>query len=189
MVHHLFPHLYTLVSDPDNEVRRAASENIVKLALRIDREDVVTLALSIPLRLVKEGQARAAAASAAAVLSNNPGGDSNTNSGTTSTSTAATAVAGQSNVNASKTNNSINSTTTTGSTNITTTNINPRTTAEELLITASNLLADLFLLLTTNTITTRNYIPISLTDNTNFGRGCEFSCTSGGSTGIATYAR
>ena len=63
MVHHIFPHLYALVSDPDNEVRRAASETIVKLALRVDPEDVVTLCLSVPLRLVKEGQKRASSSS------------------------------------------------------------------------------------------------------------------------------
>ncbi|KAL7546764.1 hypothetical protein ACHAWF_010099, partial [Thalassiosira exigua] len=62
MVHHVFPHLATLASDPDGEVRRAASEGIVKLALRVDPDDVPALCLSVPLRLVKEGQRRASAA-------------------------------------------------------------------------------------------------------------------------------
>ncbi|KAL9186007.1 hypothetical protein ACHAXT_005245 [Thalassiosira profunda] len=96
MVHHLFPHLYTLISDPDNEVRRAASENIVKLALRVDKDDVVALALSIPLRLVKEGQKRASHPESSAGADPKKGGGAN-----------------------------------------------PTTPAEDLLITASNLLADL----------------------------------------------
>jgi len=101
MVQHLFPHLFTLISDPDNEVRRAASETIVKLALRVAVEDVVTLALSIPLRLVKEGQKRATSNTNTTGQQQN--GDNHNNNNTT----------------------------------------NPQTPAEDLLITASNLLADL----------------------------------------------
>ncbi|KAL7498978.1 hypothetical protein ACHAWT_010027 [Skeletonema menzelii] len=113
MVTHLFPHLFTLISDPDNEVRRAASETIVKLTLRVAVEDVVTLALSIPLRLVKEGQKRATSSS-----NNNNNSNSNT------------AGAGQQ--NGDNNNNANNNN-----------NTSPQTPAEDLLITASNLLADL----------------------------------------------
>ena len=111
MVQHLFPHLFTLICDPDNEVRRAASETIVKLALRVAEEDVTTLALSIPLRLVKEGQKRAS--SNITQSSNNKKEDSAANN-----------------------NNNNNN-------NSSTSNNNPQTPAEDLLITASNLLADL----------------------------------------------
>ena len=107
MTHHIIPHLYTLISDPDNEVRRSASENIVKLALRVDVSDVVNLILSIPLRLVKEGQLRAS----------NPNGSESTN--------AADGKSGNSNSN---TQDKL---------------VNSQTSAEDLLITASNLLADL----------------------------------------------
>ena len=107
MVQHLFPHLFTLISDTDNEVRRAASETIVKLALRVAVEDVVTLALSVPLRLVKEGQKRAS--------SNNPTAQQQQQQQPDTTDT---------------TDNPNGST-------------NPQTPAEDLLITASNLLADL----------------------------------------------
>jgi len=113
MVHHLFPHLFTLISDPDNEVRRAASENIVKLALRVDESDVVTLALSIPLRLVKEGQKRAMS------------------SQTNNNASANNAAKDPSGASASGAPAAI-----TGATH-------PQTPAEDLLITASNLLADL----------------------------------------------
>jgi len=107
MTHHIIPHLYTLISDPDNEVRRSASENIVKLALRVDVTDVVNLILSIPLRLVKEGQLRAS----------NPNGES----------TAAAADGKVNNNNNTQVDKLVNS----------------QTSAEDLLITASNLLADL----------------------------------------------
>jgi hypothetical protein len=60
MTHHLFPHLQTLVADGDGEVRRAASETIVKLALRVDIEDVMDLILGVPLKLVREGQKKVA---------------------------------------------------------------------------------------------------------------------------------
>mmetsp|Transcript_20702 Transcript_20702/g.46839 ORF Transcript_20702/g.46839 Transcript_20702/m.46839 type:complete len:1147 (-) Transcript_20702:194-3634(-) len=106
MTHHLFPHLYALTSDPDNEVRRAASENIVKLALRIDAEDVISCALSIPLRLVKEGQRRATKGA-----TKGGGKDGKDPSD-------ADAAGGSDGVN-------------------------PATPAEDLLVTASNLLADL----------------------------------------------
>ncbi|KAL7434219.1 hypothetical protein ACHAXH_002382 [Discostella pseudostelligera] len=160
MVHHLFPHLYTLISDPDNEVRRAASENIVKLALRIDKDDVVPLALSIPLRLVKEGQARASAALSTPGTSAGGGsaGDSNAQSSGTALAAAAN----------NKTSNTPTITTT--GTNA----INPRTTAEELLITASNLLADLSSFLPPPRlppeVTTRYLSPtiLTLADDPNF---------------------
>ena len=102
MTHHLFPHLYALTSDPDNEVRRAASENIVKLALRIDAEDVIPCALSIPLRLVKEGQRRATKGGNKDQSSDGDAGGGGGSDG-----------------------------------------VNPATPAEDLLVTASNLLADL----------------------------------------------
>ncbi len=129
MVQHLFPHLFTLISDPDNEVRRAASETIVKLALRVAVEDVVTLALSIPLRLVKEGQKRATS-------NGQQNGDNNNN-------------------------NSSNGT-------------NPQTPAEDLLITASNLLADLSSFLPPTRLTpdtaTRYFSPtiLALAEDPNF---------------------
>lgn len=135
MIHHLFPHLFTLISDPDNEVRRAASENIVKLALRVDESDVVTLALSIPLRLVKEGQKRAS----------NPGGQNNN-----APSNESAASGGSS-----------------GATN-------PQTPAEDLLITASNLLADLASFLPPTRLppdTTTKYLSptiLSLAEDPNF---------------------
>eukprot|EP01082_Thalassiosira_pseudonana_P001903 g2033.t2 g2033 contig11:571013-574227(+) len=134
MVHHIFPHLYTLISDPDNEVRRAASETIVKLALRVDPDDVVNLAVSIPLRLVKEGQKRAAG------NANNAGGAINNNT--------------QSSQNQQ--------------------HPNPQTPAEDLLITSSNLLADLASFLPPNRLspqTTSQYLSptiLSLADDPNF---------------------
>ena len=56
MTHHLFPHLQVLIGDNDGEVRRAAGETIVKLALRVDPADVVDLILAVPLKLAREGQ-------------------------------------------------------------------------------------------------------------------------------------
>ena len=103
MTHHLLPHFFALISDPDNEVRRSASENVVKLALRVDPLDVVPLVLSIPLRLVKEGQKRAKGGSC--------GGDSSGDAPSPNDDAAPV--------------------------------VNPSTPAEDLLITASNLLADL----------------------------------------------
>ena len=125
MVHHVLPHLYTLISDSDNEVRREASENIVKLALRIDVDDVVPLILSIPLRLVKEGQKRATS------------GSSTT---TTSSSSASAPPQQQSNggIEVAE-NNGGGGGGGGGSGGM----INPQTPAEDLLITSSNLLADL----------------------------------------------
>ncbi len=165
MVHHLFPHLYTLISDPDNEVRRSASENIVKLALRIDKDDVVTLALSIPLRLVKEGQARAASAA----LSSNPAGTGGATAANTGPNSDNNSSAG--NKISSNCNNSNNDTAVTTGTSTT---INSRTTAEELLITASNLLADLSSFLPPPRlppeVTTRYLSPtiLTLADDPNF---------------------
>ncbi|KAL7437571.1 hypothetical protein ACHAXM_005679 [Skeletonema potamos] len=141
MVQHLFPHLFTLISDPDNEVRRAASETIVKLALRVAVEDVVTLALSIPLRLVKEGQKRA--------TSNNTAQSNNTNG------------VGNNNNNAAGNANNNN-------------NTNAQTPAEDLLITASNLLADLSSFLPPTRLSpdtaTRYFSPtiLALADDPNF---------------------
>jgi serine/threonine-protein phosphatase 4 regulatory subunit 1 len=120
MVHHIFPHLYALVSDPDNEVRRAASETIVKLALRVDPEDVVTLCLSVPLRLVKEGQKRASSSSSSSAAGAAGGGTT-----APGASAPATGIGGGG-----------------GNTGGVGT-INPLTPAEDLLTTSSNLLADL----------------------------------------------
>lgn len=125
MTHHLFPHLQTLISDPDSEVRRAAGETIVKLALRVDSSDVIELILGVPLKLVREGQKKASSSHS------NP------------QSTAA--------------NNKVSS-----------------TPAEELLITASNLLADLSSFLPPSRLTTeacgRFIAPtlLSLSEDANF---------------------
>jgi len=153
MVQHLFPHLFTLISDPDNEVRRAASETIVKLALRVAVEDVVTLALSIPLRLVKEGQKRATSNNTTAQQSTNTNGViNNNNNNNTSNGSGATASS----------NNNNNTTT------------NPQTPAEDLLITASNLLADLSSFLPPTRLSpdtaTRYFSPtiLALADDPNF---------------------
>jgi len=133
MTHHIIPHLYTLISDPDNEVRRSASENIVKLALRVDVSDIVNLILSIPLRLVKEGQLRAS----------NPNGES-----------AAAAADGKVNTQDKL--------------------VNSQTSAEDLLITASNLLADLSSFLPPTRLSpdiTSKYLSptiLSLADDPNF---------------------
>jgi len=138
MTHHIIPHLYTLISDPDNEVRRSASENIVKLALRVDVNDVVNLILSIPLRLVKEGQLRAS----------NPNSES----------TAVTADGKVGNNNNTQQDKLVNS----------------QTSAEDLLITASNLLADLSSFLPptrlSSEITSKYLSPtiLSLADDPNF---------------------
>ncbi|KAL3765497.1 hypothetical protein ACHAW5_007380 [Stephanodiscus triporus] len=117
MAHHIIPHLHVLVTDPDNEVRRAAGENIVKLALRVDPEDVLTLALSVPLRLVKEGQRRAS--SAASSSSSPASGAPSAGTVPSSASTGASAGGGSGGA------------------------INPLTPAEDLFVTSSNLLADL----------------------------------------------
>ena len=132
MVHHVLPHLYTLISDSDNEVRRAASENIVKLALRVDVDDVVPLILSIPLRLVKEGQKRASSGS----------------SSTTPSSSSTTSQQQQQQSSNSSIEVATASFTTTNNTAVDNKDtgggmINPQTPAEDLLITSSNLLADL----------------------------------------------
>ena len=135
MTHHIIPHLYTLISDPDNEVRRSASENIVKLALRVDVSDVVNLILSIPLRLVKEGQLRA----------------SNPTNGSDSTAAGAD-----------------------GKVNTQDKLVNSQTSAEDLLITASNLLADLSSFLPPTRLSpeiTSKYLSptiLSLADDPNF---------------------
>ena len=97
MTHHLFPHLQSLVSDPDGEVRRAAGETIVKLALRVDPTDIIDLILAVPLKLVREGQKKVSQAGGGG------GGSNKQNSSSSSNGTP----------------------------------------AEDLLITASNLLADL----------------------------------------------
>mmetsp|Transcript_25449 Transcript_25449/g.53264 ORF Transcript_25449/g.53264 Transcript_25449/m.53264 type:complete len:1204 (+) Transcript_25449:255-3866(+) len=149
MVHHLFPHLYTLISDPDNEVRRAASETIVKLALRMDEDDVVSLALSIPLRLVKEGQAR------------QTGGKIDAKKGDAQHNNPNNPNVANSNGNTNNTNNN-------------NPHPNPQTPAEDLLITASNLLADLSSFLPPTRLppnTTSHYLSptlLSLAEDANF---------------------
>ena len=158
MVHHIIPHLFTLITDPDNEVRRAASENIVKLALRVDVEDVVPLALSIPLRLVKEGQKRAVNGSAPSNGGTAAAANATTNANNGSTTATTTTKEG-----AKKNNNNNNNNTP-----------NPQTPAEDLLITASNLLADLASFLPPSRlpppITTKYLSPtiLSLAEDPNF---------------------
>jgi len=155
MVHHIFPHLYSLISDPDNEVRRAASENIVKLALRVDPEDVVALALSIPLRLVKEGQKRASNPPVAAMGGAAQNGPSAADASGAGDSNAAPKSAGSANNSGGGA-------------------ANPQTPAEDLLITSSNLLADLSSFLPPPrlppAIATRYLSPavLSLADDPNF---------------------
>ena len=156
MVHHIFPHLYALVSDPDNEVRRAASENIVKLALRIDPDDVVTLCLSVPLRLVKEGQKRASSSSSSG---GGVGPAAVVGGGTIPPPGVGVGVG----VGAGGVVNSGGVGT-----------INPLTSAEDLLITSSNLLADLSFFLPpprlSPAIATRYMTPaiLALSDDPNF---------------------
>ena len=145
MIHHIIPHLFTLISDPDNEVRRAASENIVKLALRVDKEDVISVALSIPLRLVKEGQKRASSNTTATSSEDKGGGVETNNRKTTDAAGVDASVI-----------------------------VNPTTPAEDLLITSSNLLADLSSFLPPTRlppeVTTKYLSPtiLSLADDPNF---------------------
>lgn len=47
-------HMNTLVMDSDVDVRRAASEALVGLALQIERDDIASIVLPIPLRLAQQ---------------------------------------------------------------------------------------------------------------------------------------
>ncbi|KAL7484224.1 hypothetical protein ACHAW6_009868 [Cyclotella cf. meneghiniana] len=130
MAHHLFPHLHVLVADADGEVRRAASETIVKLALRVHVDDVLDLILAVPLKMVRDGQKKAA----------NPQLANNANSANNNAPPSA----------------------------------NNNTPAEDILITASNLLADIASFLPPPRLTTQScarYISptlLSLADDANF---------------------